>query len=38
MKKVINSEKFFVESQSLREEYIDKVDILDKIKAIFISN
>jgi hypothetical protein len=34
MKKVINSEQIFVESPSLREEYIDKFDILDKIKVI----
>lgn len=34
MKKVINNEQIFTESKSLREEYIDKVDILDKIKII----
>lgn len=34
MKKVINNEQIFTESKILREEYIDKVDILDKIKII----
>lgn len=38
MKKVINNEKVFVESQSLREDYIDKVDVIDKIKAILYLN
>lgn len=34
MKKVINNEQIFTESKSLREEYVDRVDILDKIKII----
>jgi len=34
MKKVINNEQVFTESKSLREDYIDKYDILDKIKII----
>lgn len=34
MKKVINNEQIFVESKSLRENYIDNFDILDKLKAI----
>ena len=34
MKKVISNEQIFTESQSLREEYIEKFDILDKIKIL----
>jgi hypothetical protein len=34
MKKVINNEQIFTESKLLREEYIERYDILDKLKAI----
>lgn len=34
MKKVINNEQIFVESKSLRDGYVEKVDVLDKIKII----
>lgn len=34
MKKVISNEQIFTESKSLREEYIEKFDILDKIKIL----
>lgn len=34
MKKVINNEQIFTESKLLREEYVDRFDVLDKIKII----
>lgn len=34
MKKVINNEQVFLESKTLREGMVDKVDIIDKVKSI----
>lgn len=39
MKKVIENEQVFLESKTLREGFVDNVDIIDKIKSIaYISN